>query len=296
MMLTVKSSALLLLTSAAFLTALGGCTVDVLLGFETCSYDGTSYRAGDEGIAATDGCNTCVCNADGTLSCTREACGCVVSGTPELAPFDSSFGAPDGCNTCTCLPDGTVSCTQMACPPPCSDLPAACTASPILGCVSEPVCVDGTWDCSLDCNCNGDTNVPFCPDAPLGCAFTGPYCDGIGWTCGDLICDGCQSQPEPCPDPGIPGCWADNYCDGFNWACILNCDPCATLPQPDCVPTAADCMAYPYCDPMYGDWMCYEECAMPGCAEPPPLCDSMDPMCFAQPVCIEGEWFCELAC
>jgi hypothetical protein len=297
MIRVVKASAVLLLSGAAIMTALGGCTVDVLLGFEECSLNGASYKAGDEAIPAGDGCNTCSCNADGTVTCTRKACGCVVEGTVDLAPFDSTFTAGDGCNTCTCLPDGTVTCTKMACPLPCNDPPIMCSAPAIVGCESEPICVDGAWDCSFDCNCNGDTGIPVCPDAPLGCYFTGPYCDGLAWSCGDLICDGCQSKPEPCPDPGIPGCWAESYCDGFNWGCITNCDPCMMIPPPeDCLPTAADCIAYPYCDPMYGQWMCMEECAMPGCVDPVPPCDDMAPQCLGQPTCIDSIWYCEYAC
>uniref|UniRef100_A0A1B0DFD1 Pacifastin domain-containing protein n=1 Tax=Phlebotomus papatasi TaxID=29031 RepID=A0A1B0DFD1_PHLPP len=81
-------------------------------------------------FTASDGCNTCHCNEEGTNAvCTLKACisnpnnpnyaattyrrkrdeGC----TPK-----STFTAPDGCNTCRCSDDGKTSfCTRMECPP-----------------------------------------------------------------------------------------------------------------------------------------------------------------------------------
>lgn len=38
-----------------------------------CSYDGTTYRAGDS-FPATDGCNTCFCSDNGAVGCTKKAC------------------------------------------------------------------------------------------------------------------------------------------------------------------------------------------------------------------------------
>lgn len=270
--------------------------MDVLLGFSECTgADGKAYSAGDSAIAAGDGCNTCTCNADGTLACTEMACPTPCDFDGKLHQPGATFAAADGCNTCECTADGTVVCTETACPPPCQGAPL-CDQPLIMGCVADPVCnPDGSWDCVVSCECGGATGIPECPAPPTGCFFTGPYCDGQQWTCGDLYCDGCQSQPDVCVDPGIAGCWAEPWCDGFNWTCIVNCDPCAMEVPPFCTPMSADCMSYPYCDPMYG-WLCYEECPMPGCPDPPPLCESMEPNCIAQPVCIDATWYCELAC
>lgn len=39
----------------------------------SCSYDGRSYQVGD-GFPATDGCNSCSCEADGSVGCTERGC------------------------------------------------------------------------------------------------------------------------------------------------------------------------------------------------------------------------------
>ncbi len=39
----------------------------------TCEYEGTTYEAGDS-FADSDGCNTCMCDEDGLVSCTTMAC------------------------------------------------------------------------------------------------------------------------------------------------------------------------------------------------------------------------------
>src|SRR5512147_3129793 len=44
---------------------------------------------------APDGCNDCVCGADGTWACTQKACG-------KVCEPGSVKPAGDGCNTCAC--------------------------------------------------------------------------------------------------------------------------------------------------------------------------------------------------
>jgi hypothetical protein len=80
-----------------------------------CSYGGSHYSPG-ESFPATDGCNKCSCQSDGSVICTEMDCAptCVYGGI-SYAPGDS-FPSLDGCNKCTCGADGSVGCTKMACP------------------------------------------------------------------------------------------------------------------------------------------------------------------------------------
>jgi hypothetical protein len=58
----------------------------------TCSYDGQTYQPGDE-FEATDNCNTCSCNASGSVSCTKKACTC----NPATEPNRNYVGTPQQC-------------------------------------------------------------------------------------------------------------------------------------------------------------------------------------------------------
>jgi putative hemolysin len=53
-----------------------GCADGVQLYTEvkTCKYQGKAYRVGLGQIPAGDGCNTCVCGKDNTMSCTEKVC------------------------------------------------------------------------------------------------------------------------------------------------------------------------------------------------------------------------------
>ena len=83
-----------------------------------CQVDGVYYEAG-QSFPAPDKCNTCTCQADGTIACTKKACLPIcVYGGKEYVPGDT-FPAGDGCNTCTCTDSGVAACTKMACPVMC---------------------------------------------------------------------------------------------------------------------------------------------------------------------------------
>src|SRR5690606_38145216 len=47
-----------------------GCRPDNDEPAPTCTYDGVGYAA-NESFGATDGCNTCWCEASGAVACTR---------------------------------------------------------------------------------------------------------------------------------------------------------------------------------------------------------------------------------
>jgi hypothetical protein len=79
-----------------------------------CEYAGNHYDPGDS-FLATDGCNQCSCQDDGTVLCTETDCvalECVYAGTEY--PLGASFPALDGCNTCSCTDAGVI-CTKQAC-------------------------------------------------------------------------------------------------------------------------------------------------------------------------------------
>lgn len=147
---------------------------DETMGDETQGDSGTpgdDCEPGDE-VPAADGCNTCFCEEDGSLSCTEIGCdpsetdgdptdGDPTDGDPpgECEP-GSTVPAPDGCNTCECNDDGTIGgCTEIACEPtdcePGTSVPAG----------------DG---CNT-CECNDDGTIGACTEAECGDADTDPF-------------------------------------------------------------------------------------------------------------------------
>ena len=91
----------------------------------TCLYNGSYYPVGNT-IKAVDGCNTCNCAPDGSVSCTEM--GCAVGGSSGVGgstgqsctyggvnyTVGASFKSTDGCNSCSCTSMG-VACTLMFC-------------------------------------------------------------------------------------------------------------------------------------------------------------------------------------
>ena len=92
---------------------------------------------------AGDACNTCVCEDDGTWSCTEFACG---SDAADCEPGSTGI-ADDGCNTCVCDDDGTWSCTETACSDQDACLPGTVEDAGD-GCNSCFCTLDGAWVCS----------------------------------------------------------------------------------------------------------------------------------------------------
>lgn len=76
-----------------------------------CAVDGTVYLVGQPFAC---GCNTCRCEADGSISSGANGCKiCVYQG--ELHAPGEKFPDRDGCNECECSSAGEVSCTEKAC-------------------------------------------------------------------------------------------------------------------------------------------------------------------------------------
>jgi hypothetical protein len=65
---------------------------------------------------AGDGCNFCMCNPDGSRTCTTRVCeepgGCDYDGAAHA--FGERFPSSDGCNECVCAASG-LACTRRSC-------------------------------------------------------------------------------------------------------------------------------------------------------------------------------------
>ena len=77
---------------------------------ETCWAEGSHHAIGERFAC---NCNTCWCNADGTVSSTLIECNDCSYGS-ETYGIGETFPAHDGCNQCACETSG-VSCTEKAC-------------------------------------------------------------------------------------------------------------------------------------------------------------------------------------
>lgn len=77
----------------------------------TCVFEGVEYAIGQR--FACD-CNTCWCEADGSVSGTDVGCGdCYYAGQGYF--IGEKFPDRDGCNQCECADTGLVSCTEAYC-------------------------------------------------------------------------------------------------------------------------------------------------------------------------------------
>lgn len=107
----------------AALTAIG-CTgiEDAGEGFESfvCSVGGQSYRAGDS-IPAADECNTCRCEADGTVLCTLRSCGVACNLEDMVIAPGETVVIDSGCAVCLCLTGGVLECHDVLRKPDCEE-------------------------------------------------------------------------------------------------------------------------------------------------------------------------------
>lgn len=284
--------------------SLGACTVDVQLGLECVDDSGAKRGAGE---AFDLGCQACVCNGDGTLSCDRSSCECERNGV--VYESGATFAEND-CSECSCV-DGAIVCTQVACA--CPPEPPPCDRPNLPSCRREARCNEeaGVWECSLLCDCD-DLPEPACPAPPSGCFDSGPICDGTAWYCGEIICDDpCSAPPPKCDPPRDPACWTEPMCtpdSGFGWECLTYCGPvnqtCGGT-EFDCPPSKdPSCTPFEICN-ADGTWSCTDDC-LPLCSSPPPSCD-MEPdpgpdpepgmLCSLYPVCNpSAEWECVEYC
>lgn len=295
--------------AAASGLAATGCRADVKFDF-TCEDEQGSYEF-DARFAR--GCNECVCNPDGTITCSQEVCcewedGTIASGT--------SVSSPDTCQECTCVDDGTLIC-QVTSDCRCAGEPGWCEPPPG-DCSAQPYCDEtGQWSCEIYCQC--EDTPPACPAPPDGCYFEGPVCDGTAWSCGELVCP-CIEDPPTCGVPDDPTCWEEAQCTEMGWECTVRCiEPCdgpqpecgpnevpectedgwiclsvnqtCPSPQPVCEPTLPECAVYPVCH-ADGEWVCQEDCDAALCTGAEPVCPVWTQDCSYYPVCTTMEWTC----
>ncbi len=220
-----------------------------------CEYDGLAYQVGDT-FDAVDGCNTCTCESDGSVSCTELGCapdcpelGCQFGFLPDedgdgcsdgcrselVCEYNrvtyntaDSFPAVDGCNTCTCESDGSVSCTELGCAPDC----------PELGCQFGFLPDD-----------DGDGCSDGCREEPSGCLYNGVnyeiddsfaaadgcntcFCDEQGIGCTEMFCGG--DKANLCAETG--GVWHDEASNCGDWSCGLQLECEAIIPGCQCSP------------------------------------------------------------
>ncbi len=159
-----------------------------------------------EQVPAADGCNTCECGDDGTLSCTVIAC----EPEPECEP-GTSVPADDGCNTCECNDDGTIGgCTEIACEPACE--PGTNVPAPD-GCNQCECNDDGTVGACTEEACDPVDIDPFDGPAVSACQPDTPF-DGL--VINDVTLDGDTLTVDVAYSgcgPGHPlgGCWDGNF-------------------------------------------------------------------------------------
>ncbi len=180
-----------------------------------CFHDGEVHPHGST-FPAGDGCNTCSCGANGSVSCTLAACGgsgsCVYGDTTY--PAGTSFPADDGCNTCFCGDDGSVACTEADCAPVCTYAGKSYTPG-----ASFPA-LDGCNTCMCDENGSVGCTKIACPCDP----------DSEWWR--KYVAKSpaeCQSIKYDCPEHTTP----------FSNSCGCGCEQDASCPEWfDCMPPA----------------------------------------------------------
>ena len=144
-----------------------------------CSYGGSVHPAGTT-FPAVDGCNSCFCDSDGQVACTKAIC-LADGGAPictyggQNDPAGATFTS--GCATCGCSVDGTVECTTGCAP----DGGVTCEDE---GKVYKPgdylVRADG---CSM-CECT-TVGTLACQEGPrFRCTLDATY--AYAWTGGDV--------------------------------------------------------------------------------------------------------------
>lgn len=180
---------------------------------------------------AGDGCNSCLCNPDGTVACTRLAC--IDAGPPPVCRFPDgrtcavgqSCPAGDGCNTCVCGRDGSLACTERACV---DAGPAACTLPDGRVCPQGQRCMTGP--CSA-CTCRAGGQLVCegwsCPDAGPVDVVAPRSCRTSSDCPPSMICDGAQGCDVPWVCVPARPCTADLApfcgCDGRTFQSSSSC-------------------------------------------------------------------------
>lgn len=173
----------------------GYCLTEVEFNVREC--DG-GLAVGDT-FDAGDGCNSCICQEDLSIFCTKLDCSAQNTCEGGYTAGDS-FLADDGCNTCTCEQGGLIACTEMAC----TDV-TTCFSSD--DCNAPQVCSTVYGDC-----------FSACPDGEVCMDVCTGFCTDVRshekpTTCGNGLCD-----PEEEETDNFPGTCPED-CAAANAAC-----------------------------------------------------------------------------
>lgn len=173
---------------------------------EVCESRGVVVQLG-EWVTSVDGCNSCLCEAGGLLSCTTAAC---LPPPPLFCSFDGRqyapgalFDAGDGCNTCRCEGEGVISCTEMACPKPGCDYEGQHME------VGEALSPDGCNECVCTPSGRLRCTMALCQE---GCSYDGDWVP-VGASFQADGCATCSCLPGGLLDCVEVGCDLPDGCD-----------------------------------------------------------------------------------
>jgi hypothetical protein len=188
----------------------------------TCSYNGTTYQAGD--IIPTSACASCVCQADGTVGMCTGDCppdaatdgDAAVTCTQDGKTYQVGERVGSGCVSCACQPDGTWGMCTGACPP--DGATATDTDnSPAAMCTRT----QGAIVTSQCCLSVGDF-PSTCAPGPCGCAPSDSHaistCSCPAGTCFDAT-RGCVGVPGVCTPGQDQTCNADPVVSSIHGYC-----------------------------------------------------------------------------
>ncbi len=245
-----------------------------------CVYEGQPHQVGEEFPAPNSSCNSCTCQSDGEVICTRSACvTCEYAGASYAA--GEGFPSEDGCNTCTCMDDGGVACTERDCVDP-----SGCEYAGMSYAIGESFpSSDGCNTCSCFEDGSVGCTLRACAE-PGMCSFGGQT-----YAPGDTFPDDCNNCT--CLSDGNVECTDDctNYCaigdqvyaDGESFPADDGCNTCT-------------------CDGATGLAACSEIACASGCTQPDT--GSLEPVGATWAIdncntctCTEMGWSCtEIAC
>jgi hypothetical protein len=269
----------IILWTIATITAWTGCadsaqnTLTDVTPATTCEANGKSYQVGED-VPAADGCNSCVCSADGNLvdctlaqcpqECTPDDCGPKPQAPNYLCDDGITTAGPGACEL---QENGQCGWTMVQCPDTCTpgeSFESGCNTCycPESGKKNEAACTLMDCGCTTDADCQDDTAeaycsgtevisppVHYCDETTGQCATA--YLDPGFFDCADLgqICEGGQCIDDNSCTPGNTFASDCNTCTCPSSGNKADADDCTEW---SCECTSDDdCLAYSqsaYCD------------------------------------------------
>lgn len=247
--LTFRYGMMLGISTVAVLAATG-CGGTSGTGGEQCVYGDHTYDR-DERFPADDGCNTCICGADGRTSCTLLAC---ETCDDLLTRYSAAIDETKTCDAqqigqCSELITEGLACgCQTFVSAAKSDAIAAASAAQqqysAMSCGGGVVCGPCRAPTAAFCSSEGRCEQLF-EDGDAACKVNGViYKSGTSGIADPVSCNQCQCQdgqlactevgcPIPCPTGTAYGtqcaqCGPTDACDVVEYGCLPTCsDTCA---------------------------------------------------------------------